>query len=88
MADAMVRKQVYIDPRQEDELKKAAARTGLRESELIRRGIDLVLSGADPGERRLVAFERAESLAERIRGRDLACGTGDQNRNRDELHER
>lgn len=87
MADSMVRKQVYIDPRQEDQLKKAAARTGLKESELIRRGIDLVLSGADAGLQRLEAFERAESLAERIRAQGPACGGGAA-WNRDELHER
>jgi hypothetical protein len=37
----MIRKQVYIEPRQEEFLKRAAAETGLAEAEIIRRAIDL-----------------------------------------------
>jgi DNA-binding ferritin-like protein (Dps family) len=37
----MVRKQVYIEPRQEALLKRAAAETGLSEAEIIRQAIDL-----------------------------------------------
>ena len=36
----MVRKQVYLDPRQDELLKAAAARTGKTESALIREAID------------------------------------------------
>jgi len=37
----LVRKQVYIEPRHEDFLKRAAAETGLSEAEIIRQAIDL-----------------------------------------------
>jgi len=38
----MVRKQVYIEPRQDELLKQRARETGSSEAELIRRGIDAV----------------------------------------------
>lgn len=38
----MVRKQVYIEPRQEEMLKRRAKELGVTEAELIRRGIDQV----------------------------------------------
>ncbi len=38
----MVRKQVYIEPRQEELLKRWAQELGLPEAELIRRGIDQI----------------------------------------------
>lgn len=38
----MVRKQIYIEPRQEELLKRRAKELGLSEAELIRRGIDRV----------------------------------------------
>ena len=41
----MVRKQVYIEPRQEDLLKALAKELGVTESELIRHGIDRGLAG-------------------------------------------
>jgi len=38
---AMVRKQVYIEPRQDDLLKQWAAETGMTEAKIIRQAIDL-----------------------------------------------
>ena len=38
---AMVRKQVYIKPRQDELLKQAAVETGMTESEIVRQAIDL-----------------------------------------------
>lgn len=46
----MVRKQVYIQPYQEAGLKAQAAASGVTEAELIRRGIDFVLSGGAAGQ--------------------------------------
>ena len=37
----MVRKQVYIEPRQEEMLKQAAAETGMTEAEIVRQALDL-----------------------------------------------
>ncbi len=42
----MIRKQVYIEPRQELLLKTLAKELGTTEAELIRRGIDRGLEGA------------------------------------------
>jgi hypothetical protein len=43
----MIRKQVYIDPQQEEKLKTLSKRLGVTEAELIRRGIELVGDDAD-----------------------------------------
>ena len=42
--DRMVRKQVYIEPRQEVLLKRRARELGVSEAELIRRAIDQAVS--------------------------------------------
>lgn len=62
----MVRKQVYIQPRQEEALKGMSAETGLSEAELIRQGVDLVLLDDRVRARRRAAFEQARVLADRI----------------------
>lgn len=41
----MVRKQVYIEPEQDERLKRRARVLGVTESELIRQGVDLVTAG-------------------------------------------
>jgi transposase-like protein len=41
----MVRKQIYIEPRQEEMLKRLARELGVAEAELIRQGIDQVARG-------------------------------------------
>ena len=38
----MIRKQVYIEPRQEELLKRRSRELGISEAELIRRGIDQI----------------------------------------------
>ena len=63
----MVRKQVYIEPDQERALKQLAEESGLKESELIRRGIDLVLLQDDIHARRLEAFRKTQTLAGQVR---------------------
>ncbi len=45
----MVRKQVYIEPRQEAMLKRVAAMRGVSEAELIRRAIDGQIEGGHAG---------------------------------------
>ena len=65
--EAMVRKQVYIEPDQEKALKQLAQDSGLKESELIRRGIDLVLLQDDIHARRLEAFRKTQTLVEQVR---------------------
>ncbi len=41
----MVRKQVYIEPAQEELLKQRARELGVTEAELVRRGIETIASG-------------------------------------------
>ena len=43
MMSRMIRKQVYIEPRQEKLLKRRSQELGVSEAELIRRGIDQVV---------------------------------------------
>lgn len=62
----MVRKQVYIEPYQETRLKARARLLGVTEAELIRQGIDSVLSGAGPAARRdLDAWAMAVAIMRR-----------------------
>ncbi len=72
----MVRKQVYIEPEQDERLKLYARTLGVTEAELIRRGIDAVVPASGAGMGRAlrevadatVYSVRASSLAERDRG--------------------
>lgn len=54
----MVRKQVYLDPRQDELLKAAAARTGKTESELIREAIDEIYDAEELRRKRQAKVER------------------------------
>jgi hypothetical protein len=64
----MVRKQIYIDPRREEMLKRLSHQFGLPESEIIRQGIDRVAGagGAFPPDERVWDEEKA-FIAERSR---------------------
>ena len=63
----MVRKQVYIAAMQDARLKRQAAALGVTESELIRRGIDLVTEAATPSADERVWQEELEFIEERAR---------------------
>lgn len=39
----MVRKQIYIEPRQEKRLKRQASKSGVTEADIVRRGLDIAL---------------------------------------------
>jgi len=58
----MVRKQVYIEPRQEEILKKRAKEIGVTEAELIRRGIEYVIRGEVTMPPNLEAWEEAKAF--------------------------
>jgi hypothetical protein len=63
----MVRKQVYIEPRQEAILKQLARLLGITEAEVIRRAIDRQMAMMRPGIRDLGAWEREKAfITERI----------------------
>lgn len=71
----MVRKQVYIEPAQEANLKKQAKKLGITEAEIIRRAIDRQMVLLAPALRDLSAWEREkEFIAERVVGKPLPGG--------------
>lgn len=59
----MVRKQVYIEERQEEMLKRRSKELNVPEAELIRRGIDASLASAVAPSRDLSAWEQFKKLA-------------------------
>jgi Arc/MetJ-type ribon-helix-helix transcriptional regulator len=54
----MVRKQIYLERRQDRELKRLARRTQKTESELIRAGLDALLEEQQARRRRKAAMKR------------------------------
>jgi hypothetical protein len=71
----MVRKQVYIEPLQDVNLKKQAKTLGITEAEVIRRAIDRQMTLLVPGLRDLSAWEREKAfIAQRLAGKPLPGG--------------
>jgi hypothetical protein len=71
----MIRKQVYIEPLQDVNLKKQAKTLGITEAEVIRRAIDSQMSLLVPGLRDLSAWEREKAfIAQRMAGKPLPGG--------------
>ena len=58
----MVRKQVYIEPRQETTLKQQARALGITEAEVIRRAIDRQMTSVRLGARDPKAWEREKAF--------------------------
>jgi hypothetical protein len=71
----MIRKQFYIEPLQDVNLKKQAKTLGITEAEVIRRAIDSQMSLLVPGLRDLSAWEREKAfIAQRMAGKPLSGG--------------
>jgi hypothetical protein len=71
----MIRKQVYIEPLQDVNLKKQAKALGIAEAEVIRRAIDRQMALLVPGFRDLSAWEREKAfIAQRMAGKHLPGG--------------
>jgi hypothetical protein len=71
----MIRKQIYIEPLQDVNLKKQAKTLGITEAEVIRRAIDSQMSLLVPGLRDLSAWEREKAfIAQRMAGKTLPGG--------------
>jgi hypothetical protein len=71
----MIRKQVYIEPLQDANLKKQAKTLGITEAEVIRRAIDSQMSLLVPGLRDLSAWEREKAfIVQRMAGKPLPGG--------------
>ena len=74
MMSVMVRKQVYIEPQQDDMLKQAAAETGMTESEIIRNAIDLWGESEGKQRRAQEAWEQARTFIEALRAKGPVPG--------------
>jgi DNA-binding MurR/RpiR family transcriptional regulator len=81
-----VRKQIYIEPRQEHLLKTIAQQAGVSEAEIIRSCIDLHLSGITAPQINLAAWEAEKEFIEQIKTRPAQVGGRDWQR--EELYER
>ncbi len=62
----MVRKQVYIEARQDELLKRIAKATGVSEAEIIRQAIDQYAAQAIAHERRLEAWKRQRAFLQQL----------------------
>ena len=60
----MVRKQIYIEPRQETQIKCQASETGMSEAEIIRQAIDYWLEEQARQREAKQAWEKARALME------------------------
>ncbi len=81
----MVRKQVYIKPRQETQLKQRAAETGMSEADIIRQAIDYWLEEEARQRQAKESWERARALMEERYAQGAV--PGGRTWTRDELYE-
>lgn len=84
---AMIRKQVYIDRRQESILKRLARRLGVTEAELIRRAIDAQLGSATTTALPLDPVAWDEARAFMLARAALGAVPGPRTWKRDEIYE-
>lgn len=82
----MIRKQIYIEPEQEAQLKQLASRTGLAEAELIRQAIDQYVATARRLPRNLKVWEEEKRYIEAL----MAQGPveGERTWRREDLYDR
>jgi len=81
----MVRKQIYIEPQQEDMLKSLSKELGVTEAELVRRAIDQIADAQATSARKLKAWQEAKAVMEERKLMDVPQ-TG-RTWTRDELYE-
>lgn len=81
-----IRKQIYLEPRQNTLLKQIARQTGASEAEVIRQAIDLHIGSATSSPRlNLMAWEQEKLFIQRQRKRKSTANK--RNWTREELHE-
>ena len=81
-----IRKQIYIQPRQEHLLKEIAQQTGISEAEIIRQAIDLHLSEITVPQTDISLWEAEREFIAQIKTRPVQAGGRD--RKREDLYER
>ncbi len=81
----MIRKQVYIEPRQEETLKRITEETGMSEAEIIREALDLWLQEAERRRRARECWEEERAFIEDL----IAQGpvSGERTWTRDSIYE-
>lgn len=68
----MIRKQLYIEPWQEEMLKRRSREKGVTEAELIRQGIEYVLSNDNDREvARLEAWRKIHAFVDKLKSMDV-----------------
>ena len=82
----MIRKQVYIEPEQEELLKRRSRELGISEAELIRRGIEQVAQGVGSPPRDKQAWEEELAFIKERAARMHALGR-ERGWTREELYE-
>jgi hypothetical protein len=70
----MIRKQIYIESRQDNSLKKHARDLGVTEAEVIRRAIDRQMTSVRLGIRDLKAWEREKNFITKRMAKGRAPG--------------
>ena len=81
-----IRKQIYLEPRQDSLLKSLSKESGVSEAEVIRQILDRQLGYFGPTQPDLAAWEAEQTFIEEIKQRSPLAGGRDWTRN--ELHER
>jgi hypothetical protein len=62
----MVRKQIYIEPRQDKALKKLARRTGMTEAQIIRTALEAHIDELARQQQRKAAWEKVDSFIDQL----------------------
>ena len=83
----MVRKQIYIEPRQDITLKEQARHSGLTEAEVIRRAIDCQMSSVQLSIRDLKVWEREREFITKRMAKGHAPGRRRRKWNREDAYE-
>ncbi len=81
-----VRRQIYLDPRQDAALKRQAAETGASEAEIIRQAIDNQMGALRYPEAAAEAWEREMEFIRRLMQQGAV--TGQRTWRREDLHDR
>ena len=82
----MIRKQIYIEPEQEKELKRRSQESGLSEAELIRKAITDALDRAGRRQRAIEAWQNIDKFIREKRTFDVPQ-TDNRGWTREELYE-
>ena len=83
---AKIRKQIYIEPHQENLLKAIAQQAGISEAEIIRQALDLHISSIPVSQTNIAAWETEKQFINSIKNRNSLPGGRDWRR--EDLYER